>query len=358
MISIRKSLSLSLGLLSVSAATFAQTSPSAAASLAPEGAAVTPGSSVALVKGGGTLGPGNLVINGDFESYGGGTCDSNLPNVTFTSLMANSTAFGPAEEIDVYTDPPCYGQPAISGSRKAGIHSQQKAILVDAFSLDLSSPVVAGDTYTLHFWAEAELYFDLGSVLVGISNSATSFGTLVYTANLTLAGTWESFSSTFTAPVDGSYLTIQSGNSVAWTHIDAFSLVGEGIGTKYCVANPNSTGSPADLFASGSASSAAGTLKLSSAPVPNQNSIFFHGANPIQQPFGNGFLCLTSGIVRGAVVMAVGNVATYTYDNSDAQHSMAAFVGTVRNYQHWYRDPADGGAFFNLSNAISLLIAP
>jgi hypothetical protein len=131
-----------------------------------------------------------------------------------------------------------------------------------------------------------------------------------------------------------------------------------GIGTKYCTANANSTGAPADLSASGSGSSSAGDLQLTSAPVPNQNSIFFHGANQSQLPFGNGFMCATGGIVRGAVVMAVGNSATYTYDNSDAKHDLSAFVGTTRNFQHWFRDPMGGGAFFNTSNAMSIPILP
>jgi len=133
---------------------------------------------------------------------------------------------------------------------------------------------------------------------------------------------------------------------------------GAGIGTKYCTANANSTGSPADLSASGSASSGASHLMLTSMPVPNQSGIFFHGANPSQVPFGNGFMCTTGGIVRGVVVMGVGNVATYLYDNSDAKHSLAAFVGSTRNFQHWFRDPAAGGASFNTSNAMSITLAP
>ena len=61
-------------------------------------------------------------------------------------------------------------------------------------------------------------------------------------------------------------------------------------------------------------------------------------------------------LVIALVVMGVGNVATYTYDNSDAKHSLAAFIGSTRNFQHWFRDPAGGGAFFNTSNAISIPI--
>ena len=140
--------------------------------------------------------------------------------------------------------------------------------------------------------------------------------------------------------------------------IDSLEHVGGGIGTKYCVANANSTGAPADLSASGSSSSSAGDLTLTSAPVPDQNSIFFHGANQSQTPFGNGFMCTTGNITRGAVVPGVANSASYTYDNSNSQHSLAAFIGTTRNFQHWFRDPMGGGAFFNLSNAMSISITP
>jgi hypothetical protein len=44
-------------------------------------------------------------------------------------------------------------------------------------------------------------------------------------------------------------------------------------------------------------------------------------------------MCTTGGITRGAVIQASGNVASYAYDNSDAKHSLAAFVNTTRNFQ-------------------------
>ena len=125
---------------------------------------------------------------------------------------------------------------------------------------------------------------------------------------------------------------------------------------KYCTGTPNSTGSPADLIASGSLYPGHGNLTLSSQPVPNQPGIFFHGDNPAQIPFGNGFLCTTGGIVRGAVLFASANAAHYVYDNSDAQHGLGGFIGQTRNFQYWYRDPMGGGAAFNLSNAITMTV--
>ena len=80
--------------------------------------------------------------------------------------------------------------------------------------------------------------------------------------------------------------------------------------------------------------------------------------NQSQIPFGNGFMCTSGGITRGSVIQAVGNVATYTYDNSDAAHRLLAFVDTTRHFQYWFRDPMGGGALFNTSNAMSIAVLP
>jgi hypothetical protein len=133
---------------------------------------------------------------------------------------------------------------------------------------------------------------------------------------------------------------------------------GGGIGSKYCTATVNSTGAPADMFAAGSNSASAGDLVMRASPVPNRPGIFFHGADQAQVPFGNGFLCATNDLVRGRVLYPTTNIAIYAYDNSDNRHSMLQFVGKRRNFQYWFRDPSAGGAFFNLSNAITLLIFP
>ncbi len=130
------------------------------------------------------------------------------------------------------------------------------------------------------------------------------------------------------------------------------------VGTTYCIATVNSTGSPAEISAWCSARSPAGRLTLEARSVPNQFGIFFHGRNQAQVPFGNGFLCTTGDLVRGAVTQAAQYFATYTYDNSDAKHSLAAHAGTTRNFQFWFRDQWAGGAFFNTSNAVSIAILP
>ena len=129
-------------------------------------------------------------------------------------------------------------------------------------------------------------------------------------------------------------------------------------GTKYCVSNPNSTGFPASISVAGSASASVGDMTLTAEPVPNQFGVFFHGVNQAQVSFGNGFLCTTGGLTRGAVILASANVANYVYDNSDAKHSFSAFANSTRNFQYWFRDPMGGGAAFNTSNAVSVPLLP
>ena len=133
---------------------------------------------------------------------------------------------------------------------------------------------------------------------------------------------------------------------------------GGGFGSKYCTANANSTGSPADIDATGSASASAGDLVLSASAVPNRFGVFFHGADQAQVPFGNGFLCTVNDLVRGVTIQGQGNLVTYGYDNTSSRRSMLDFVAKRRNFQYWFRDPQGGGAFYNTSNAISILITP
>jgi hypothetical protein len=118
----------------------------------------------------------------------------------------------------------------------------------------------------------------------------------------------------------------------------------ETIGTNYSSSNPNPTGSPADISASGSASSAAGTLTLKASPVPTLPGIFFHGENQVQMALGNGFNCVSGGVKRGTLVFGSGNIASYTYDNSDFKHDLSAHIGTTRNFQFMHRDSLGGGA--------------
>jgi len=127
------------------------------------------------------------------------------------------------------------------------------------------------------------------------------------------------------------------------------------LGDNYCVANPNSTGFPALISASGSASIADNDVTLRSSPVPNQPFIFFFGPNQIQVPFGNGFLCTGGGLTRILPPgLASGQIAIRAVDLP----SVGITVAGAKNFQCWYRDPAAGGAFFNTSDGLHVIFVP
>ena len=156
---------------------------------------------------------------------------------------------------------------------------------------------------------------------------------------------WTSGTADATHGIHGSADSEQAPGSVWRAQADDLNLVlrgSTGLGELNCTANTNSTGAPASIDAIGSASVSAGDLTLHSTPVPNQASVFFHGTNQIQLPFGDGFLCTSGDVRRGRVVHASGGTASYTYDNSHPRRSLTGLEGTTRNFQHWFRDPMGG----------------
>jgi len=171
----------------------------------------------------------NLVLNGDFENTSLTGCNWNLTNATFTAAMANATAFGDAEQMDIMDDPAGCGflGPPHSGDVKIAISSDLERGPVDMFSMELSAPVEQGEMYTVTCYAwqfGRDFAPDIGPVAIGLSNSATDFGTQVYSATPDTTG-WNQMTHTFDAPIAASYLTCQAVSAGdTWIHIDTFSL--------------------------------------------------------------------------------------------------------------------------------------
>ena len=147
----------------------------------------------------------NIIINGDFESNSAGSTQFNLSNVSFTSLMNNSTAFGTSEELDIITGL-SLGIAPQSGSWKVGMHERQ-GLGVDAFSLELSQPVVAGQVYDFSCWVAglADFANPLLQFEVGLSGLANDFGTTVVFGTAASTSAWNEVTSTFVAPVNASH---------------------------------------------------------------------------------------------------------------------------------------------------------
>ena len=121
----------------------------------------------------------------------------------------------------------------------------------------------------------------------------------------------------------------------------------------------------ADAGRSFSSSSVSGNdLTLRAEPVPaQQNGVFFYGPIQTQVPFGNGFRCVGAG-GTGIARLAIENsgpagVLEHCLDNTMPPTAATQItVGSTWNFQAWYRDPAGGGAFFNLSDGLSVTFGP
>jgi len=168
------------------------------------------------------------------------------------------------------------------------------------------------------------------------------------------------------APLDLQDLSIASYPPLAMSEGFLLSATGgaPGPGTSYCVAAPNSTGGAAQISSGGSASITASYFALFSSPVPaNQNGIFFYGPQQTQVPFGNGFLCVgpgVTGIARLPVVQADAFETMAHQVDLTAPPTAATQItaGSTWNFQAWFRDPVAGGAFFDLSDGLSVTFVP
>lgn len=126
------------------------------------------------------------------------------------------------------------------------------------------------------------------------------------------------------------------------------------IGTGYCASNPNSSGLPAVVSASGCTSMAINDVTLHADQLPaNKSVLFFYGPNAVQLPFGQGFLCVSGGITR----MPVGNSGAGSYSRPldlDAGPGLIT-AGSTWRFQSWFRDV---GGTTNTSDAVSITFTP
>lgn len=137
----------------------------------------------------------NLILNGSFENNTAIGTMFNMSNATFNSVVANATAFGTAQEIDLVTGT-SFGILPQHGNWKLGIHTQSTGAY-DAFSLDTSSPVVAGQSYTLSFYTAQLGGSPAGNLEIGLSTSASSFGAVIFTQTASSASAWDLMTQTF-----------------------------------------------------------------------------------------------------------------------------------------------------------------
>ena len=135
------------------------------------------------------------------------------------------------------------------------------------------------------------------------------------------------------------------------TDTRTFLLDIEGGGwTNYCTSTPNSTGAAAVIGGVGSNLVADDSFQVFSGPIPSGGlGIFFVGDDDQEVPFGNGFLCVSPPVTRLGVAQA--DPLGFASKNVSPVNLGYAPLD-VAHFQYWYRNPAGGGAQFNLSDGL------
>jgi hypothetical protein len=129
--------------------------------------------------------------------------------------------------------------------------------------------------------------------------------------------------------------------------------------TPYCTAVPNSTGVGATIRWEGPFLPDQGTLVVRDLPA-RTFGIFLYGQQIERTPFGNGLDCIGGatwilarrGAVNGVAILDIG-----LHGEKEDVLWLEQGIGLPWNFQYMYRDPAAGGARFNLTDAIHVQFA-
>jgi len=126
-----------------------------------------------------------------------------------------------------------------------------------------------------------------------------------------------------------------------------------------CFTSPNSVNAVGAVMAFAGSQSVANNdlVLLAGGCPPNTSGIFYFGANETFAVFGNGFRCIGSPTFRLGIIQAnVFGDAVQSLNIPSAPGGISA--GQTKYFQFWYRNPAGGGAGFNLSDALSVPFCP
>lgn len=134
-----------------------------------------------------------------------------------------------------------------------------------------------------------------------------------------------------------------------------------GVGTSYCMANPNSTGSIGTLRGTGSASLAANDLVLVAEQLPsNQFALLIVSRTEGFAPLGLGNLCVAGDIGRDLGSLqdsgAAGSVARAVDWTAIPQPTgfVAASLGETWRFQVWHREVVSGFPTSNLTEGLAV----
>lgn len=168
-----------------------------------------------------TISWGQTFLNGDFENHTATSDQINLTNPDYNSMMANSVAYGTYGDMDIISSA-SYGGLAQNGTWYVGFTGG----LTDAITMELSSPLIAGTTYTLSYWDRAWDSFTADPVRLGVSTTPGVTGTTFFTGPVASSNVWTQRTVTFVAPATGLYISVYTttGSTSTWTQIDNFAF--------------------------------------------------------------------------------------------------------------------------------------
>jgi hypothetical protein len=131
--------------------------------------------------------------------------------------------------------------------------------------------------------------------------------------------------------------------------------------TTYCQTASNSVGPGAEISSLGSTNIYQNDFELLTYGCPSgQFGIYYYGPNAIELPFGNGYRCVGGAIHRYPVqTVDFFGIASRQVDfDAPPDASGRIEAGSTWCFQFWYRDPAGGGAAYNLSNGLRATFCP
>jgi mono/diheme cytochrome c family protein len=138
----------------------------------------------------------------------------------------------------------------------------------------------------------------------------------------------------------------------------------ECLSSHYCSTSPNSVGAGALIDFSGSLSVTLNNtvLGVTGAP-PGRFGLFYYGSQAQSTPLGNGVRCVDGALFRLLPPQLIGPAGSLDRPLDLTQPPANSGGGAITPgsqwyFQFWYRDPAGGGARFNLSDALDLVFCP
>ncbi|QDV05776.1 hypothetical protein Poly30_12780 [Planctomycetes bacterium Poly30] len=141
---------------------------------------------------------------------------------------------------------------------------------------------------------------------------------------------------------------------------------GGGLGTPYCMANPNSTGATGSLAAAGSVSAAANDVTLNATNLPTSSFGFFITSQVqgfVMNPAGSsGNLCLSGAIGRyvgAGQIQNTGAAGSFSLALDLTQTPtptglVSIAAGETWNFQAWHRDSSATGPTSNFTNGLQI----